>query len=334
MDQIGVFAKPMERKENKGLDFSRWREIVASDNSSVPSKREESARKLMSTSKERKDVAEISRNKSNLDERTPYKYGKGAVLSVEDVAKSQDISMEDEYMVQEQEEDMSMNIEKGGMEQSAYRSVLQEQRCGNGITEQEEEIIEDMHPTLQVKSQKHNIYANKTDATFDSQEVERRQNASSLECQIDAENKAQLARMSAEEIAEAQSELMAKFSPAMLAALKRKGQEKLKRGKSSKSGSHHSGKKGNLLDQMNNATSQGTLKNVKVDTPNLSASTSVWDDWSKRVESVRELRFSLDGNIVKSEFDVSKSGKPKFVYTFKALTFQCRFVLLSFPSSV
>ncbi|KAK6805994.1 hypothetical protein RDI58_003779 [Solanum bulbocastanum] len=308
MDQIGAFAKPMERKENKGLDFSRWREIVASDYSSVPSKREESARKLTSTSKERKAVAKVSRNKSNLDERTPDKYGKGAVLSVEDGAKSQDISMEDEHMVQEQEEDMAMDIEQGGMEQSAYRSVLPEKRCGNGITEQEEEIIEDMHPTLQVNAQKHNISANKTDASFDSQEVEGRQNASSLESQIDAENQAQLARMSADEIAEAQAELMAKFSPAMLAALKRKGQEKLKRGKSSKSGSHHSGEKGNLLDQMNNATSQGTLKNVKDDTPKLSACTSVWDDWSKRVESVRELRFSLDGNIVKREFDVSKRG--------------------------
>ncbi|PHU25435.1 NADP-dependent malic enzyme [Capsicum chinense] len=46
------------------------------------------------------------------------------------------------------------------------------QRCVNGITEHEEEIIEDMHPTLQVKAQKHNISANKTDSSFDSQEVE------------------------------------------------------------------------------------------------------------------------------------------------------------------
>ncbi|CAN4107312.1 unnamed protein product [Withania somnifera] len=304
MDQIGAFAKPVERKENKGLDFSRWREIVAIDNSSVSYKREESARNLMSTSKDRNAVAEISRNKSNSNECTRDKYGKGAVLSVEDGAKSQDISMEDEYMVQEQEEDMAMDIEKRGMEQSANHSFLQEQRCSNGISEHEEEIIEDMHPTLRFNAQ--NISTNKTDASFDSQEVEGRQNASSLESQIDAENRAQLARMSADEIAEAQAELMAKLSPAVLEALKRKGEEKLKRGKSSKSGSHHSGKEGSLLDQMKNATSQGTLKNVEEDTPKLS--TSVWDDWSKRVESVRELRFSLDGNIVKTESDVPKSG--------------------------
>lgn len=308
MDQIGAFAKPVERKENKGLDFSRWREIVASDNSSVSYEREESARKLKLTSKERNTVAEISRNKSNSNECTPDKYGKGAILSVGDGAKSQDVSMEDEHMVQEQEEDMAMDIKKGGMEQSANHSVLPEQRCSSGISEHEEEIIEDMHSTLRVKAQKHNISANKTDASFDSQEVAGRQNASSLESQIDAENRAQLARMSADEIADAQAELMKKLSPAVLEALKRKGEEKLKRGKSSKSGSHHSGEKGSLLDQMKNATSQGTLKNVEDDTPKLSASTSVWDDWSKRVESVRELRFSLDGNIVKSEFDVPKSG--------------------------
>lgn len=308
MDKIGAFAKPMERKENKGLDFSRWREIVASDNSSVPYKREESAHKLKSTSKERKAVAEVSRNKSNSNERTPDKYGKGAILSVEDGAKSQDVSMEDEHMVQEQEEGMTMDINQGGMEQSANHSVLPEQRCGNGITEQAEEMIEDMHPTLQVQTQKHNISANNTDASFHSREVEGSQNSSSLESQIDEENRAKLARMSADEIAEARAELMAKLSPAMLAALKRKGQEKMKRGKSSKSGSQHSGEKHNLLDEMKNAASQGTLENVKDDTPKLSASTSLWDDWSKRVESVRELRFSLDGNIVKSEFDVPKSG--------------------------
>lgn len=325
----------MERKENKGLDFSRWREIVASDNSSVPYKREESAHKLKSTSKERKAVAEVSRNKSNSNERTPDKYGKGAILSVEDGAKSQDVSMEDEHMVQEQEEGMTMDINQGGMEQSANHSVLPEQRCGNGITGQDEEMIEDMHPTLQVHTQKHNIPANNTDASFHSREVEGSQNSSSLESQIDEENRAKLARMSADEIAEARAELMAKLSPAMLAALKRKGQEKMKRAKSSKSGSQHSGEKHNLLDEMKNAASQGTLENVKDDTPKLSASTSLWDDWSKRVESVRELRFSLDGNIVKSEFDVPKSGKHKFVYTFKAHIFQyCTFDFLSFPPSV
>ncbi|MCD7463307.1 hypothetical protein HAX54_050317 [Datura stramonium] len=285
MDRIGSFAKPVERKENKGLDFSRWRDIVASDNSSVLYKREESARKLKSTSKEPKAVEEVSRNKSNSNECTPDKY----------------VSMEDEHMVQKEEEDMAM-------EQSTNHSVVPKKRWGNGISEHEEEIIEDMHPSLQVNAQKHNISANKTDASFDSQEVEGRQDACSLESQIDAENQAKLVRMSADEIAEAQAELMAKLSPAVLEALKRKGQEKLKRGKSSKSGSHHTGEKGSLLDQMKTATSQGTLKNVEGDTPKLSARTSVWDDWSKRVESVRELRFSLDGNTVKSEVNVPPSG--------------------------
>ncbi|KAJ8572135.1 hypothetical protein K7X08_008646 [Anisodus acutangulus] len=69
-----------------------------------------------------------------------------------------------------------------------------------------------------------------------------------------------------------------------------------------------SGEKGSLLDQqMKNATSQGTRKNVEDGTPKLSTSTSVWGDWSKRLESVRDIRFSLDGNIVKSEFHVPKS---------------------------
>nr|XP_016469234.1 PREDICTED: transcriptional elongation regulator MINIYO [Nicotiana tabacum] len=308
INQIGNFAKPVQRKEKKGMDFCNWREIVASDNSSVPYKREERERKVNSTSKERNAVAEASQNKNNSNERPPDENGNGASLSVEDGTKSQDVIMEDEHLVQEKEEDMAMDIEQGGVEQSSH-SVLPQQKCGNGITEQDEEIIEDMHPTLQVNAQKCSISANKADASFDSEEVEGRHNASNLESQIDAENRAQLAKMSADEIAEAQAELLAKLSPAVLEALKRKGQEKLKREKSYRSGSHLSGEKGSLLDRMKNETSQGTQKkNVEDDTPKLNASTSVWDEWSKRVESVRELRFSFDGNIVESELEVPKSG--------------------------
>ncbi|XVE67218.1 hypothetical protein DITRI_Ditri08aG0142500 [Diplodiscus trichospermus] len=57
----------------------------------------------------------------------------------------------------------------------------------------------------------------------------------SLESEIDAENRARLEKMSQEEIAQAQAEIMEKMNPALLQLLKKRGQEKLKHQKHSSS---------------------------------------------------------------------------------------------------
>lgn len=155
--------------------------------------------------------------------------------------------------------------------------------------------------------------------------------AMTLESQIDAENRARLAGMSADEIAEAQAEILAKLSPAGIEALKKRGLNKLKRQNHSKSGSLAIGEKDSFQNEKcladttvssassnSNVASNTNLKekhgdlggNVPNSLPNV---TGLWDGWSKRVEMVRELRFSMDGDIIENDTHLSATtGKTKF----------------------
>ncbi|XAR72666.1 hypothetical protein NMG60_11019383 [Bertholletia excelsa] len=114
----------------------------------------------------------------------------------------------------------------------------------------------------------------------------------SLESQIDAENRARLQGMSTDEIAEAQAEILDKINPAVIQALKKRGLDKLKKQRGFSSDTAAEGEVGNQQDNMKLASDAKGLS---------SSSSSLWDTWSGRVESVRELRFSLDGDVVESD---------------------------------
>ncbi|KAI3446305.1 hypothetical protein Pfo_002970 [Paulownia fortunei] len=150
----------------------------------------------------------------------------------------------------------------------------------------------------------------------------------SLESQIDAENHARLAKMSADEIAEAQAEIMAKLNPELINALKNRGQAKVKKQKFSLSdvtggeadSMQHEKNLSKLIASSDNTISEKPVKIVPGDTqqdkddkasPNISPENcSMWVAWSKRVERVRDMRFSLDGNIIGSDFaHVSDTGE-------------------------
>lgn len=153
------------------------------------------------------------------------------------------------------------------------------------------------------------------DAFLDATEV----GGNSLESQIDAENRARLLKMSSGEIAEAQAEIMTKLSPDLIKALKRRSQEKAKKLKFSLSDTatggetvsgQHTEKSSNVSVNFDCSNSHKREREVLGDKPTSKENEvtqdmdkkdhSLWNAWSKRVENVQNLRFSLDGNMIDS----------------------------------
>ena len=109
---------------------------------------------------------------------------------------------------------------------------------------------------------------------------------------------------------------MEKMSPALLKALQKRGQDKLKKLKS-EVGTGSDSVNGHVQspqDPKHLHTEDGITQTViappskeKLDDEKIStktsttASSSAWNAWSNRVEAVRELRFSLVGDVVDSE---------------------------------
>lgn len=129
---------------------------------------------------------------------------------------------------------------------------------------------------------------------------------------ISADNNALLQKMSHEEIAEAQAELFEKMDPALLTLLKKRGQDKLKKPK-------HSLPQGPSLrpdihspQQAQAVTpSPSQVSGIPKET-SVAAQGVFWDTWTERVESVRDLRFSFDGNVVETDVLVPP---PESVFT-------------------
>ncbi|XVE85990.1 hypothetical protein DITRI_Ditri18aG0000100 [Diplodiscus trichospermus] len=143
----------------------------------------------------------------------------------------------------------------------------------------------------------------------------------SLDSEIDAENRARLEKMSQEEIAQAQAEVIEKMNPALLQLLKKRSQEKLKKQKHSSSDLASNIELGiRRENQSNNAKNFPNIEsnNSQKETTSSNATKSgldncleqnvdplcgsLWNAWSQRVETVRELRFSLDGTVVENGF--------------------------------
>lgn len=119
---------------------------------------------------------------------------------------------------------------------------------------------------------------------------------------ISADNNALLQKMSHEEIAEAQAELFEKMDPALLTLLKKRGQDKLKNPK-------HSLPEGPSLrpdihspqDQPVAPSPPSSQVTAIPKETSVAAQGVFWDTWTERVESVRDLRFSFDGNVVETD---------------------------------
>lgn len=280
-DKFAAFANPVQRKEKKGLDFTRWRDIMASggDSSGKP--------KRVVEPKKPKTVSNVAETSSEW-------------LDKNAVAGAMDLDTEDK--------DSVVFTEKGlGLSEISGKEVEVDRESMNDVA-----------------------------SGFSSYKLATNEyEASSLESQIDAENRVRLGRMSSNEIAEAQAEIMAKMSPALIEALKKRGQDKLKNKKRStlNKDTAASGEVGTVQDESalinapalpHSNNSYKVMKKGSNETQRDQGNEggpqfrpkncSLWDLWSKRVESVREIRFSLDGSTIKSDFSqATNSGKAELV---------------------
>lgn len=137
------------------------------------------------------------------------------------------------------------------------------------------------------------------------------QGSTSIESEIDSENRARLEQMSADEIAEAQDEIMKKMNPDLIKILQKRGQKKMK--KTSSINSSVIGSIGEVFDDIikKESTSDNAHNIIITNTNNIqnglenedvqeikSTTNSLWDTWSTNVEAARDLRFTLDGDVI------------------------------------
>ncbi|KAL6968867.1 hypothetical protein U1Q18_049451, partial [Sarracenia purpurea var. burkii] len=307
-----AFANPVPRKERKGLDFSQWRELLAGDNASA-SQTKKGHKYLAVESKERKKTNEIT----EISDKTGSCFARGngelpQKISPDNNAKAQDVTMEE------------MDLQS----LEASQDVLVGTR--EDITEEiDPGLIEVFKRQRQVDTERQKMSRSHVTPSYNINNTGTEQGFTGLESQIDADNRARLQRMSADEIAEAQGEILEKMTPAVIEALRKRGQNKLKKKKVSildtagEVGNLQDGKKlfkdgkGSPLSESDISQSAITTASTDMEcstTQNSSPSRgSLWDSWSERVEAVRELRFSLDGNVVENDFvQVTKAGN---IYT-------------------
>ncbi|KAH9619601.1 hypothetical protein KSS87_012004 [Heliosperma pusillum] len=268
-DPLANFAKPIETKKKKGLDFSRWKEVTRSDiDSSIQAK--DNITSMGNGVKQQKTC-----------ENRVRKFDSNCLVN----ELSMDIDNITSDLPESQEEVSRYNEVNMGFEDFSSTDMVS---------------VGDKNPL----------------STFESSCVSYDQGDMGLESQIDAENRALLEKMSPEEIAEAQAELRNKLNPELLNLLKKRGIKKLE--KKGSSGLSSNGI--NLLgDKQVDGIAGGDEVSVRDSTSQLATPTmpilqtkpdegivqdpvskgsSVWSSWSKRVEAVRNLRFSLDGNVI------------------------------------
>ncbi|KAL0422952.1 UNVERIFIED_CONTAM: Transcriptional elongation regulator MINIYO [Sesamum latifolium] len=299
MELVAGVANPVERKEKKGLDFSRWKEIVKNDSNSVLyEKKKEMHSNALEVGHKTQERKSDNLNREAAGSDNAKLHGTSRV----DNAK-------DHYMTK----------------YDKVPSVIKEvKEKTEGMSEMAS--AKEFHSFEHVKNE--NIFNQASGHRVTLIDLRTLHWWRSLESQIDAENHARLAKMSADEIAEAQAEIMAKLNPELINALKKRGQAKVKRQKFSFSeitggeaeDTQHEKNLSDLTTNSYNSISDKPVEKVPQDTPKDEGDKSfsntspqnrgLWDAWSKRVERVRNMRFSLDGNIIGSDFaHASDNGK-------------------------
>ncbi|KAM0933508.1 putative RNA polymerase II-associated protein [Dioscorea sansibarensis] len=243
-EPVASMATRIQRKEKKGLDFSRWREMVAEESSA------ESVVKKKST---------------KLSERRGQIENKG---SRPDASSLPVISAVEASSVREQMGDARKKDLPSDMEVDALPEVRSVEREAS-----EAGHIGGLTPFL-----------------MDG---------------IDAENIARLKEMSPDEIGEARAEIMEKMDPRLVDMLRKRGKAKLEKKKDS----------GTVLENEQlevgcYPVDEGQKSSAMVGLPGQDggASSTLWKDWSERVERVRELRFSLEGNALEIGSSLKQSN--------------------------
>ncbi|GAB4853111.1 hypothetical protein Ancab_017295 [Ancistrocladus abbreviatus] len=325
---IAEFAKPIKRKKKKGLDLRKWRELLPSNNPSISSKEGNNSvisGLLMQNAKG--EAIEISSQKSKCDVpslatiSTHFTEGKeemGAETSTHSVGSISALKL-DGF-----DESSRTTINYNGDSESRNGTELQKMSSDDAEMRNDELTLIDKPKTWE-----RDTALSLMSSGFGYEEAHM-----SIESQIDAENLALLQKMSRAEVAEAEAEVREKLNPRLLDFLQKRGQQKLEKqrnsglGSAANNGHGHGGmqvdknliqdEKGSLVTESikspsaMNITMQNSEKRPdKITVQKLSSSAQIlWDAWSERVEAVRDLRFSLDGNVVQSDFiHASETGK-------------------------
>ncbi|XP_011088658.1 transcriptional elongation regulator MINIYO isoform X2 [Sesamum indicum] len=331
MELAAGVANPVERKEKKGIDFSQWKEIVKNDSNSVLYEKKKemhlNALEVGHKTQERKsgnlnretagpDNAKLHGTScvDNAKEHFMTKYDKASSVSKELKEKTLGMS------------EMASDKEFHSFEHVKNENIVQPGQWPQSDINRSEDITLVEKEPMQNESSKEkrvdlkmqHMHKLHVASGFAAQNVVGGEG--SLESQIDAENHARLAKMSADEIAEAQAEIMAKLNPELINALKKRGQAKVKRQKCTLSeiagGEADDMQREKNLSELTansyNSISDKPVEKVPQDTPKDEGDKSflntspqncgLWDAWSKRVERVRNMRFFLDGNIIGSDF--------------------------------
>ncbi|KAF3434785.1 hypothetical protein FNV43_RR21871 [Rhamnella rubrinervis] len=278
LDRIAPFAKPIKRKKKTSMDFSRWRELSQGDKSSMAEKSGGTMFCLSKTKNGEKDREAIETR-----DYTEDKSGEASLVA----------SMELDYSKPQHLQDFGTDTSNINFKNEVEPVMVNESIKRRGQT-----------------------CSTSAMASCSRSDLANEQGTTSLESQIDAENRARLQGMSHDEIEQAQAEIMEKMNPALVNLLKKRGEEKLKQ-KNCPSDTGTSRELDNALNEIktdaksSHFSESGTThmmtksisKNprsrldpaeVRISKP---ANSSLWNAWSERVEAIRNLRFSLDGTV-------------------------------------
>lgn len=288
-ERVSAHAKPVQRRKKKGLDFGKWKEVTQGDSSSLAKESEEDVSSFSKTTGKK----ENEKGSERADRKTSSSSDNKVSSSMEVDAQPQLDNLDGGFV----DSTTTMEIHKSNrvdhQEKFKYSGIYDDREANESV------------PGLD------QIFPNSTN-------IRSKQKSVALESEIDVENQARIQQMSAEEIVEAQAEIMEKMSPALLKVLQKRGQEKLKKRNSSTSevGTGTESVNGHVesaQDAKRLHTAGGISHTVMTPPSNekhdneknstktsTTASSSSWNAWSSRVEAVRELRFSLAGDVVDS----------------------------------
>jgi hypothetical protein len=266
-------AGPVKRKEKKGMDFSRWREFVGD---APPKPRQGKQVQAKKQSEQGKQVQAKKQSEQKVDA--------GAAASNVGAASAERRELDGG----------AMQIDSGNAREGPAAAISVSDVVSKNLLNQVESRV-----GLVKAGEVRNSASQGEGMELDGGE-------SSMEAEINAENMARLAGMSAGEIVEAQTDIINKMNPALVEMLRRRG-----RGKSG-------GTKGVSKDKgLENPGLQKAKKAVPGDWLMAGEhSERSWKEWSERVERIRSCRFTLDGDILGFQSSQEHQDGTLFVFAF------------------
>ena len=326
-NKVSAFANPVQSRKKKGLDFRKWKEITQDDNSSLGKGSEEDMSRFIRTTGKKKNE-KGSRSADN--KKTSPSADDSAFASMKVDAKQELDNLDGVFF--NSATDMELDTSnKAGLQENDIHARSYVDKEENEFVPERDQICYDRMPDYNfgsldaLRPQQNNLTTSMVSCSG-SNNFRSKQESMSLEGEVDAENRARISQMSPEEIAKAQAEIMEKLNPGLLKVLQKRGQAKLKKQNLKSevvSGSEPVNQhvqntqdakllhtEDDISHMVMKPTSENKLDDSKNRTKNLtSASSSSWNAWSNRVEAVRELRFSLAGDVVDTD-GVSVYGMP------------------------